>query len=190
MPDRALGNLDATHGELLVRTGVTGRAAKMGHRLTIRMNSWRAAVRWEGGQPTVAELTVDVDSLAVLSGEGGLTPLSGPEKALVRTNALKTLGAERFPQIRFHADDIEHTADGYRLTGSLEIHGQTRPQVIEVRVEDLGPSWRLSAQADVRQSEFGIKPYSTLMGAMKVADDVTVSLAAEQAKTAGDDGPR
>jgi polyisoprenoid-binding protein YceI len=159
-----------------------GRAAKMGHRLTIAMNSWRATVRWSGSEPTAVELTIEVVSLQVLRGEGGVTPLSGPEKVLVRSNALKSLDAERFPQIRFQADDIEKTTDGYRLTGKLEIHGKARERVIDVRVEDLGNSWRISGQADVRQSDFGVKPYSLLMGSMKVVDNVTVSFTADRAK--------
>jgi polyisoprenoid-binding protein YceI len=183
MPGRSLESLDASDGELLVHTGVTGRAAKMGHRLTIRMNSWRATVRWNGSEPGAAELTVDVDSLQVLHGEGGVTPLSGPEKALARTNALKILDAARFPQIRFSADDIAETSDGYRLGGMLEIHGQSKKRVIDVRAEDCGDSWRLSAEATVRQSEFRLKPYSMLMGAMKVADDVTVSFTVEPSKS-------
>lgn len=178
MPGRALDALDPSDGELLVHTGVTGRAAKMGHRLTIRMDSWHVSVHWHGTQPRTAELTVDVDSLHVVRGEGGVTPLSGPEKALVRANALKVLDAKRFPQIRFDADDIEETHDGYRLTGTLEIHGRSNRHVVDVRVQDVGDSWRLSSDADVRHTEFGIKPYSMLMGAMKVADDVTVSLRA------------
>ena len=40
----------------------------------------------------------------------------------------------------------------------------------------------MSCRADVRQSEFGIKPYSMLMGSMKVVDTVTVSFGGERAK--------
>ena len=43
-----------------------------------------------------AELTVDVDSLNVVRGEGGVTPLSGPEKMVVRRNAL---GVAECPKI-------------------------------------------------------------------------------------------
>jgi polyisoprenoid-binding protein YceI len=154
----------------------------MGHRLTIAMNSWRATVRWSGSEPAAVELTIEVDSLQVLRGEGGVTPLSGPEKVLVRSNALKSLDAQRFPQIRFQADDIEKTNDGYRLTGKLEIHGRARERVIDVRVEELRNSWRISGQADVRQSDFGVKPYSLLMGSMKVVDNVTVSFTADRAE--------
>ena len=73
------------------------------------------------------------------------------------------------------------TADGYRLTGTLEIHGKSRPQ-IDLRVEDLGDAWRMSCDAQVRQSEFGVKPYSMFLGSMKVADDATVSFTGSRAK--------
>jgi polyisoprenoid-binding protein YceI len=105
-------SLDPSAGELFVHTGVAGRAAKLGHRLTIAMNSWRATVWWVGGEPTAVELTVEVDSLEVLRGDGGVTPLSGPEKAVARPNALKSLDANRFPQIRFQARNVEKTATG------------------------------------------------------------------------------
>jgi polyisoprenoid-binding protein YceI len=174
--------IDASDGELLVHTGVAGRAAKMGHRLTIAMKRWQATVTWSDGEPAAAQLDVEVDSLEVRRGEGGLTPLSGPEKLMVRSNALRQLGAGRFPQICFAAETIEQSPDGYRLAGTLRIRGKTRPQVIDLRTEDLGDAWRLSGEAVVRQSEFGVKPYSLLMGSLKVADDVTVSFTAQRAK--------
>jgi polyisoprenoid-binding protein YceI len=157
----------------------------MGHRLTIAMKSWQAGVQWADGQPVAAHLAVDVDALEVSHGEGGLTALSGPEKALARSNALKSLDAGRFPEINFHAYDIEQTDDGYRLSGTLDIHGTSRPRVVDLRVEDLGGAWRLSCEADVRQTEFGVKPYSMLMGAMKVVDTVTVAFTATRKAGSG-----
>ena len=100
----------------------------------------------------------------------------------MRSNALRQLGAGRFRQIRFDADAIDESQDGYRLTGTLQIHGKTRAQVIDLCTDDLGDVWRLSSEAVVRQSAFGVKPYSLLMGSLKVADDVTVSFSAQRAK--------
>ena len=174
--------LDASDGQLLVKTGVAGRVAKMGHRLTIAMNTWQAAVQWSGGEPVGVDLTVEVSSLEVLRGEGGVKGLSGPEKALARSNALSVLDADKFPQIHFQADDIEKTDDVYRIAGTLEIHGKAREHVIDLRVEDLGDRWRMSCEAEVRHSEFGLKPYSMFLGSMKVVDTVTVSFTADRAK--------
>jgi len=170
--------LDASNGELLLRTGVTGRAARMGHRLTIAMTRWRATVNWEAGEPVTAELVVDTDSLEVLRGEGGVKGLSGPEKAVVRSNALKSLNASRFPEIRFAADVIDRTDDGYRLSGTLQIRKKSREHVIDLHTEDLGDLWRMSAESTVRQSDYGIKPFSLLMGSVQVVDEVAVSFTA------------
>jgi polyisoprenoid-binding protein YceI len=172
------GKFDASHGQLQLTTGVSGRAAKMGHRLTIAMERWQAAVSWSGERPTAVALIVEVDSLRVLRGDGGLTPLTAPEKALIRTNARNCLDAGKFERIRFECNDIESTDDGYRLAGTLEIRGTSKPHVIEVRVVDLAGSWRVDGETVVRHADFGVRRYSMLMGAMKVADEVTVSFSA------------
>jgi polyisoprenoid-binding protein YceI len=174
--------LTAAEGELQILTGVAGPAAKMGHRLTIAMASWRADVRWRGKQPVAAELVVDVDSLQVVKGEGGVTPLTGPEKGVVRSNALKALDAKKYPQITFSAEDITKTAAGYRLVGTVEIHGRSRPQTVELAVEDSGGVWVMSAEVPVVQTQFGVKPYSLFVGSLKVVDEVTLTFTARHPK--------
>ena len=174
--------LDASDGELLVKTDVAGRAARMGHRLTIALTTWEATVTWTADEPAGVVLTADVDSLQVLRGEGGATPLLGPEKKVARSNALGVLQPDRFPQIRFHSDAISKTADGYRITGSLEIHGTDRECVVDLRVDDRGDTWQMASETEVRHSDFGMKPYSMFLGSMKVADAVTVLFTAEHAK--------
>lgn len=169
-------------GELLLYTGVTGRAARMGHRLTIAMTRWCATVRWADSQPVSARLTVEADSFDVLRGDGGVKGLSGAEKALVRSNALKSLSASRFPEICYTAEVIENSGDAYRLVGTLEIRGATRDHVVEVNTEDLGDSWRMSVESTISQSDYGIKPYSLLMGSLQVANDVSLSFSAVRAQ--------
>ncbi|WP_205873041.1 YceI family protein [Mycobacterium camsae] len=178
----AAWTFDAADGELTLHTGVAGRAARMGHRLTIAMTRWRTSVHWVADQPNSANLVVEVDSLEVLRGEGGVKGLSGPEKVLVRSNALKSLSANKFPEIRFDADSIEKTEDGYRLSGKVRIRGTVRDHVVDLHTEELADSWRLSLQSTVRQSDFGVKPYSLLMGSLQVADEVTVSFTATPGK--------
>jgi polyisoprenoid-binding protein YceI len=170
--------LDAADGELTVRTGVVGRAARMGHRLTLEMTRWQVTVDWVDGEPNTAELVVEVDSLQVLRGEGGVKGLSATEKALARSNALKSLSASRFPEIRFVADDIAATQDGYRLNGTLHIRGKARAHTVDLHNDDLGDFLRLTAESTVRQSNFGVKPFSMLVGSVRVADEVAVSFTA------------
>ncbi|HXS86127.1 MAG TPA: YceI family protein [Mycobacterium sp.] len=180
--DAAEWSLDGSDGDLLIHTGVAGPAAAMGHRLTLAMRQWRATTRWDANEPVAAELAVEVGSLEVVRGEGGVTPLSTPEKILVRSNALRSLDAKRYPRITFVTNDIEKTATGYRLTGTLTIHDTSRAHVVDLRTDDQDGDWWLSSESTVRQTEFGIKPYSQLLGSLKVADDVVVAFSAKRAK--------
>ena len=58
----------------------------------------------------------------------------------------------------------------------------TRDRAIDLDVQDLRDAWRMSCRTDARQSEFGIKPYSMLMGSMKVVDTMAVSFSADRPK--------
>ncbi|MFN3003976.1 YceI family protein [Mycolicibacterium wolinskyi] len=175
--------LDASDGELLLHTGVTGTAARMGHRLTIAMRSWQATVQWSGDDPVEVAVTVDLESLDVIRGEGGVTPLSGAEKKLVRANATKSLRTGKFPHARFRSAAIERDTDVIRLIGTLELNGRAGEQTVDIRVEDDGGSWRISGAAVVAHTDFGIKRYSMMMGAMKVADEVEVTFTAGHPKS-------
>lgn len=178
----AAWTVDSSTGTLQVLTGVDGVAARLGHRLTIVMATWRAEVSWGENTPAAVSVSVDVNSLAVDHGEGGVTPLTVPERVIARANALKSLSSNRFPIITYDAKTVEETDTGCRLTGELEIHGRRRDHVVDVVVTDQGDTWDLSGSSQVRQSDFGIKPYSLMMGSLRVADVVTVTVAASLAK--------
>ncbi|MDV6261052.1 YceI family protein [Rhodococcoides yunnanense] len=179
----ATWTLDSSDGgQLAVRTDVTGRAAKMGHRLTIAVTSWTATVEWSEDTPTAITLVAEVSSLDVVHAEGGLTPWLGPEKIVAKANALKSFDADRYPSIRFRSEEITAGDSGFRLAGTLEIHGVSRKITVDVNVTDLGDRWHIVSESIVRQSDYKITPYSQMFGAMKVVDEVTVTFDAEYRK--------
>lgn len=168
--------LGPAEGTLSVHTDVTGPAARTGHRLTIEMREWSATVSRSDGMPTGLSASVVVESLTVVSGEGGVTPLTGPEKSIARGNALKSLNASKAPTITYDAATITATETGYRLDGTLTINGKSRPHPLDVEVAG---AHRASVETVVSQREFGLKPYSMMMGALKVVDEVTVAVDVE-----------
>lgn len=170
-------------GDLLIKTDVAGPASRLGHRLTIVMRSWQAIAEWRGRTPVSADLTVDVNSLEVLKGDGGLKPLGGPEQSLIRANALKSLGAKEYPTIRFSSTRIDATSGGYCLDGELQIHGHTRAQQVAIAVTAVGAAHSIDAAVTLTQSDFGVKPYSLMMGTLKVADPVNVVFHAVHGRT-------
>ena len=101
-------------------------------------------MKFSGAEPVAAELVVETDSFEVLRGDGGVKGLSGPEKTLVRSNALKSLDAGRFPEIRFIAETLDKTDDGYRLTPRVR-----NPQASLVWIGDENRVLALNAEGEL-----------------------------------------
>jgi polyisoprenoid-binding protein YceI len=156
-------------GDLLLRTTAEGRAARLGHDLTLRVTDWQCVVQVEGGTPTGVRVTMDLGALEVLHGEGGVKPLTAGDKRKIVEGAAKTLGDGRAV---FTTTSIEPS---WTLAGSLVLHGVTRP----CRVEVTGADDRWVARTSVRQTDFGITPYSQAMGSLRVGDVVEVLVSAQ-----------
>lgn len=157
------------HDTLRLRTGRQGLAAQVGHDLTIEVTRWSGRVT-VGDTPadSSVQVTVDTGSLRVVEGVGGVTPLSEKDKGEIARNARKILNADRQPEATFRADTLDSTT---ALTGTLTILGRTNS--LELRITELGDS-RFSAAGRVNQSDYGIKPYTALFGALKLADAIEV----------------
>lgn len=157
-------------GELLLLTSVEGKAARLGHALTLRVEDWSCTTTFDGQAPTAVTLTAQLPSLSVVKGSGGVKPLSDKDKRTILTSAGKTLGAQTNPTLSFTSTSIDGTS---AVHGTVDLHGTTRP--IDVTVSVQGD--QVQATTTIRQTDFGITPYSQMLGALQVGDDVEVRLA-------------
>jgi polyisoprenoid-binding protein YceI len=163
-----LGPDDVT---LSVRTARGGAAAKAGHDLLLHVTSWSAKlVLAEDPASSSLELDTDATSLRVQEGTGGAFELGDDDIA----NIHQTIDAEVLmgKRIGFRSTSAEAADRGIRFEGELTIIEETRPVSFELAVGDGGA---LSSKATLTQSDWGMKPYSALFGALKVADEVEVS---------------
>jgi polyisoprenoid-binding protein YceI len=159
-------------GTLSVRTGRKGAAAKAGHDLLIHVTAWRGTLRLaDDPADTSVELEADATSLRVREGTGGMQSLGDDDKANIHT----TIDDEVLKRQAIAFRSTRVTGAGGRLSveGELTLAGTTRPLAFDLAVSDDG---RLTGTAVVTQSEWGMKPYSALFGALKVADDVRVEI--------------
>lgn len=162
-------------GDLLLHTGVEGRAARLGHRLTLAFTDWQCTAEVVDDVPTEVVLDIAMSSLEVRRGEGGLTPLGPLEKRQVRSNALKTLDAKRYPGARWSSTGATETGAGFLLEGMLDLHGQQHP--CPVRLDVAGG--RAHGTAEVLQTAWGVTPYSQALGSLRVTDAVAVTVTAQ-----------
>lgn len=163
----------ADRDRLVLRTTRDGLAASAGHDLTIEITRWSGElIVNDDSAPASLDVRIDMTSLAVREGAGGLKALTDKDKRDIVSNARKVLGADRFPEATFGDATFKPGAGGGgTITGTLTLHGQSRPVTVEVT--EAGPD-RYQASATVVQSDFGIKPYSGFFGALKVSDAVSV----------------
>lgn len=153
-------------GELLVRTGKGGAAAKAGHELTIAVTRWRGTI--DRGSIT---LSADPRSLRVLEGTGGMIELGEDDKeGIARTIDEEVMKGR---PIEFRSTNVEQRGSRLEVTGELELFGFTRPIDFALNVSEDG---RITGSAFVKQTDWKMKPYSALFGTLKVADVVEVSI--------------
>jgi polyisoprenoid-binding protein YceI len=160
---------------LMVHTRKAGAAAKAGHDLLIDVNSWEATISAGEGPASISlELTADPSSLQVREGTGGVVPLGEDDKASIGQTIAEEILAGG--PIEFHSTGVEPREDGGALEvrGELNLLGTSRPLAFEL---SSGGDGGLTATATLKQSDFGIKPYSALFGTLKVIDEVEVEFA-------------
>jgi polyisoprenoid-binding protein YceI len=160
------------NGTLQVRTYREGLAQKVGHDLIIDVGQWDAAVEVrEDGTLSAVQLNADPHSLQVREGLHGVKPLTDKDRADIRkTIDEKILGGRT---IAFRSTAVERDNGGLTVRGELELAGTRRPASFELSAAADG---RVRGTLPVTQSEWGIKPYRGMMGALKVRDTIEVLL--------------
>jgi len=163
-----LGPDDST---LSVHTGRTGAAAKAGHDLVMHVTAWEATlVLAEDPAATTMELHADATSLRVQKGTGGMQALGDEDK----DNIHQTIDDE---VLEGQGIEFRSTAVGgsgpLAVEGDLTLAGASHPVAFELTLGDDGT---VRAAAVLDQADWGMKPYSALFGALKVAPEVRVEL--------------
>ena len=165
--------LGPENGTLSVRTGRTGAAAKAGHDLLIHVTAWQATLE-VGEDPAQTSIVLEADaaSLRVREGTGGMQALGDDDKASIQ----QTIDDDVLQRqvIEFRSTAV-HIADDSRLSvqGELTLVGKTGPVAFDLMV---GDDSTLTGSVVIKQTDWGITPYSALFGALKVIDDVEVAI--------------
>jgi hypothetical protein len=155
-------------GTLTVHTRRAGAAAKAGHDLVIEVTEWSATLD-VGAHPSM-QLSADPRSLRAREGRGGISPLGEDDKAGIA----QTIDEEvlKGAPILFESTSVHDGGDRLDVRGELELRGVRRPIDFALEVGE----GRLTGRAQVKQTDWRIKPFSALFGTLKVADVVEVAI--------------
>lgn len=187
-------DLEAAPGpdsRVVVHVHKRGLFSGFAHDHHFEVGAWRASARVPG-QDDLRDTTVTV-VLEAGSLHDRQERLSEADRRKVDAQAAgpEVLDAEHHPRIEFRAGHLElgpgdGGADHLRgvLHGTLALRGTSAPADVTVEADRVPAGWRIRGHAKVRQSAFGIRPFSGFGGTVGVKDEVEIELVlALQART-------
>ncbi|HEV7831242.1 MAG TPA: YceI family protein [Pseudonocardiaceae bacterium] len=153
---------DAEAVDCRVSVFVDGMASSFGHDATLKVTSLSVDIGEDDG------ITADFDagSLRVIN------DISDSNRRDIERNAEKTLEPRKYPKIQFRSVSVVRDGNRARVEGDLTLHGVT--QQISLDAHDDGERW--SAKVVLDQRKFGIKPFSAMLGALKIKPNVEVNV--------------
>ena len=165
--------IDVAHSALKIRVYKTGLFSAFGHEHEILAPIAAGSVD-DSGHAAV-EFRVEAAKLKVLDPEA-----SPEDRAKVqKTMETDVLDVAHFPEIRFRSAKVELTGAGrWDVQGSLTLHGQTRPLLLQVT--QFPGEYR--GAVTIKQSDFGITPISAGGGAVKVRNELKIEFTIALAK--------
>jgi YceI-like domain len=161
---------------VLIRVHRGGRLASMGHDHVVSSREPRGFIDPQTGR---CDLYVPVESLVVddpaqRAAAGFDSTPSESDIAGTRSNMLdKVLEAERFPFVVVRVGGLTRDV----LEAQISLHGVTRPVRIPAKIDSSPERIGVTGSFALKQTDFGIQPFSVLGGALTVQDDVELSFA-------------
>jgi polyisoprenoid-binding protein YceI len=171
---------------LVVRTFKDGARATLTHDHVVKATEIAGEATWDPAAPESLKLKVTVQTKSLLVDDPaerarfGLTDAVSDKDKKAVDEALKgrdTLDARRYPTLSFRSTRTTRAADGALvMTGDFTMHGVTRSVSLPVVLEPTADGVIGTGTLSLKTSDFGIRPYSAFLGAIKVKDEVEIHL--------------
>lgn len=162
-----------------------GPLARLGHDHVISSSN-ETGYAWIGSTPgesgfelrlSVADLVVDDPQARRAAGPGFAADVPDDARAGTRRNLLRAevLDGARYPQIVVRATRLEGDWERPSAAATVQLKDQVRTIDVPLAIQR-GPRAVLArGELRLRQSEFGITPFSVAGGAIQVADEVGIT---------------
>ena len=169
-----MARFDAYNSECLLFSFKDGLLSRLAHDLKLQVERFSIEVDDSSRQ---IKATFDPSSIQVVSaqtdGRDDPSTLSKGDKKKIHDNVVKdVLRVRKHPEICFDSSNVVERGEGFAVEGTLQMHGKSRNIQASVRAD--GDRW--VTEVRLHQPDFGIKPYTAALGALKVKPDVLVRL--------------
>lgn len=164
-------SFDASTAECLVFTRKAGLLAGVAHDLKLRVERFDVAVDEKG-----VRARFDATSLRVVcaqvAGRDDPRALSDRDRLEIEATIVRdVLDARTHPAIEFRSKPVAPSAEP-EIEGTLRIRGREQPLVVKPRRD----GDRAVIETTLDQTAFGIRPYTAMLGALRVRPEVRVRI--------------
>ncbi|MDE2368266.1 MAG: YceI family protein [Burkholderiales bacterium] len=162
-----------------------GRAARLGHNHVLTAPRFTGYFHLPDDGPARAtfdlefrldELQIDDPAQRAALGSAWASVISQPMIDGTRDHMLSAsnMDAQHYPYVRVHALEISGEAPHFAARVAFEMHGQVREFWLPLKVSGLPERVEVEGSVVLRQTDFGVRPYSVGAGLLAVKDEVIV----------------
>ncbi|MFT5586631.1 MAG: polyisoprenoid-binding protein YceI [Cognaticolwellia sp.] len=160
----------------------TTAASGISHDHVMRASGWTGTATWDPTNPENCkiDISVPVDKLVVDPSKlreavGYDSTLSDGQRGDVRNNMLSKdqLNSSKYGEISFSATRCKVASEGkVDVRGELTIKGNSKPVSLRMTLDADADSFSAKGGFMVNGSDYGLEPFSAMMGALKNKDEL------------------
>ncbi len=169
---------------IVVHVYKKGVFSAFAHDHEFEVRQWRATADIPDGDPASTSVEIVLSASSLHDRQPRLSE-SDRRKVDAQAAGPEVLDAANHPQIEFRSQHVAlDSGPGDRrehvrgtLQGTLTLRGRAVPTDVVFEAERDSDAWRVRGRARVKQSKFGIEPFSGFGGTVGVKDELEIEIA-------------
>jgi len=178
---KSVFRLDPAESKVWIIVDKAGPLATFGHRHVIEVGRLEGFASVNRGSETQANVrfpvtSLEVDRPAALEHFGIREKISDADRAGTREHMLgpRVLDTKRYPWVDLKIKIADTRVGSRPLKAILHLHGKKQTLSLTAGLSHPAQTWTVKGRFSIRQSRYGITPYSVMLGALRVKDKVEI----------------
>lgn len=178
--------IDKAKSSIVIQVFKDGAAAALAHDHVVDVKDFAGSIVTDGADAASASVEVTAQTASFINDDAKLrkkfgldSEISEKDRKAVEENmkSKEQLDTAGFATVKFVSTSVKKGADGkLTLAGKLTLHGVTKDVTMPLDAKVTGDDVDGSASFRLKTSDYGIKPYSALLGAVKNKDEIVLHL--------------
>lgn len=177
------GNVDLQRSRVYVRVGKIGLGHEHGVVGSLKSGDLKLGAADNAGALVfdLLNFKADLPEARTYVGLEGEIAASDRRQVNQSLRSREILHVARYPTATFTVQSSKpvtppagEAISQYELDGEFDLHGVRRPLKVLATIEHAENALHVRGKFTIKQSDFGIKPYTKFLGTVRVADELTI----------------